>query len=112
MAELFLGEITQTGNLVPMHFGRKDTQDTRARKMQEAKRMLNTANKLAVSVGDQFKNSLNILVDKMSACRPHFVRCIKPNTVNQPFNFDDKFVMVQLNYTGGSRDQPCVLTRL
>ena len=36
----------------------------------------------------------------MSACIPHFVRCIKPNMGKAANNFDDEFVMVQLNYTG------------
>lgn len=52
------------------------------------------------SVGRQFTFSLSLLVEKMGACRPHFVRCIKPNRGKAPYNFDDEFVMVQLNYTG------------
>ncbi len=32
--------------------------------------------------------------------RPHFVRCIKPNTEKSPWNFVDDFVEIQLNYTG------------
>jgi myosin-3 len=32
--------------------------------------------------------------------RPHFIRCIKPNTGQAPYKFEDPFVMLQLQYTG------------
>jgi myosin heavy subunit len=35
-----------------------------------------------------------------SACSPHFVRCLKPNTSQEPYNFQTDFVLTQLRYTG------------
>eukprot|EP00056_Hartaetosiga_gracilis_P009653 m.139195 g.139195 ORF g.139195 m.139195 type:complete len:1159 (+) comp13164_c0_seq11:64-3540(+) len=60
----------------------------------------NTANKRSPSLSHQFKSSLVDLVNKMTACFPHFVRCIKPNQLQRPQDFDDAFVRVQLGYTG------------
>ena len=60
----------------------------------------NQANKRALTVGAQFKNSLVELMDRMTACNPHFVRCIKPNTNKAPQDFNDGFVLAQLRYTG------------
>ena len=36
-------------------------------------------NKGKLTVGAQFKNSLQVLIEKMNQANPHFVRCIKPN---------------------------------
>ena len=47
-----------------------------------------------------FQNSLKELMDKMNASQPHFVRCIKPNPVKQPMNFDPTYVQTQLRCTG------------
>ena len=33
----------------------------------------------ALTVSAQFKNSLQVLIEKMNQASPHFVRCIKPN---------------------------------
>lgn len=35
-------------------------------------------------MGSQFKVSLALLIQKMNACQPHFVRCIKPNHQKLP----------------------------
>uniref|UniRef100_A0A8C1Q179 Uncharacterized protein n=1 Tax=Cyprinus carpio TaxID=7962 RepID=A0A8C1Q179_CYPCA len=52
------------------------------------------------SVGAQFKHSLAVLMEKMFAAGPHFVRCIKPNRSKQPDQLDSKLVMDQLRYNG------------
>jgi myosin-3 len=52
------------------------------------------------TVGDAFKNSLHDLITEMSACQPHFVRCIKPNLEKSPNNFKIELVTRQLRYTG------------
>ena len=44
-------------------------------------------------------------MDRMIACNPHFVRCIKPNTNKAPQDFNDGFVLAQLRYTGASFPQ-------
>ena len=48
----------------------------------------------------QFKHSLKTLIDRMTACHPHFIRCIKPNFDQQKNNFIDDFVLTQMKYTG------------
>ncbi|KAI8483301.1 hypothetical protein Bbelb_389050 [Branchiostoma belcheri] len=45
-------------------------------------------------------NSLAVLVERITAARPHFVRCIKPNSLKQPNNFQEDEVAAQLKYTG------------
>ena len=46
------------------------------------------------------QNSLSELMDKIKSSSPHFVRCIKPNTLKQPENFEVDYVQKQLKYTG------------
>ena len=36
----------------------------------------------------------------LNASEPHFIRCLKPNMVKQPGNFDNPLVTKQLKYTG------------
>ena len=52
------------------------------------------------TVALQFKNSLVVLIEKMNAANPHFVRCIKPNHQKKPAIFTDDYVTSQLRYTG------------
>ncbi|KAI8853564.1 P-loop containing nucleoside triphosphate hydrolase protein [Chytridium lagenaria] len=47
-----------------------------------------------------FKNQLINLVSTLGATTPHYVRCIKPNSVKQSFGFDDNMVLAQLRYSG------------
>ncbi|XP_013394776.1 myosin-IIIb isoform X2 [Lingula anatina] len=56
--------------------------------------------KRKLTVGTQFKNSLQVLMERMSVATPHFVRCIKPNNDKLPKAFDDAYVNAQLLYTG------------
>jgi myosin-5 len=52
------------------------------------------------SVAAQFKESLNLLMDKISKTYPHYIRCIKPNSQKKAnlFNFD--LVLQQLKCGG------------
>lgn len=52
------------------------------------------------SVGYAFKVSLADLMKNMSEASPHFVRCIKPNHLKVPHNFNGDLVTKQLRYTG------------
>uniref|UniRef100_A0A4W3IJX8 Myosin-IIIb-like n=1 Tax=Callorhinchus milii TaxID=7868 RepID=A0A4W3IJX8_CALMI len=52
------------------------------------------------SVGAKFKHSLSVLMEKMFAANPHFIRCIKSNTNKLPSQLDSKFLMDQLRYNG------------
>ncbi|VDK42367.1 unnamed protein product [Anisakis simplex] len=48
-----------------------------------------------ITVGSQFRKSLESLMSQLSACEPFFIRCIKPNEV-----FDRDLVCRQLRYSG------------
>ena len=39
-------------------------------------------------------------MEKMNSSKPHFIRCIKPNTDKIPDNFISNYVQKQLQYTG------------
>ena len=44
------------------------------------------------------QHSLAILIEKMFAASPHFVRCIKPNSSKLPDQLDSKLVMDQVSH--------------
>uniref|UniRef100_A0A671MHS7 Myosin-IIIb-like n=1 Tax=Sinocyclocheilus anshuiensis TaxID=1608454 RepID=A0A671MHS7_9TELE len=87
LSVLFAATISRTGTLMP-----------RKAKLQVADDNFNSTRKQ--SVGAQFKHSLAVLMEKMFAASPHFVRCIKPNRSKQPDQLDSKLVMDQLRYNG------------
>uniref|UniRef100_A0A673LHC8 Myosin-IIIb-like n=1 Tax=Sinocyclocheilus rhinocerous TaxID=307959 RepID=A0A673LHC8_9TELE len=87
LSVLFAATISRTGTLMP-----------RRAKLQVADDNFNSTRKQ--SVGAQFKRSLAVLMEKMFAAGPHFVRCIKPNRSKQPDQLDSKLVMDQLRYNG------------
>eukprot|EP00043_Microstomoeca_roanoka_P018744 m.203791 g.203791 ORF g.203791 m.203791 type:complete len:1711 (+) comp16879_c5_seq2:337-5469(+) len=97
---LFHGEVDSAGHLETRDLTKKPTASRRNNAPNSNANNTNTAHRRAPTVGRQFTHSLALLVEKMSACAPHFVRCIKPNTGKAAYNFQDDFVMVQLNYTG------------
>ena len=43
-----------------------------------------------------FQNSLQILMERMTSASPIFVRCLKPNHVKSPGNFDQKYIQEQV----------------
>jgi len=61
-----------------------------------------TANKKAhkKTVGSQFRDSLNLLMDNLNSTNPHYVRCIKPNDLKQAFVFDNTRAVQQLRACG------------
>ncbi|XP_051542316.1 myosin-IIIb [Myxocyprinus asiaticus] len=87
LSVLFAATISRTGTLMP-----------RKAKLQVADDNFNSTRKQ--SVGAQFKHSLAVLMEKMFAASPHFVRCIKPNRSKLPDQLDSKLVMDQLRYNG------------
>ncbi|XP_066567547.1 myosin-IIIb isoform X2 [Amia ocellicauda] len=89
LSVLFAATISRTGTLMPQR---------RAKLLQVAEDNFNSTRKQ--SVGAQFKHSLAVLMEKMFAANPHFVRCIKPNANKQPNQLDSKIVMDQLRYNG------------
>uniref|UniRef100_UPI0037E91C7C unconventional myosin-Va isoform X1 n=1 Tax=Semicossyphus pulcher TaxID=241346 RepID=UPI0037E91C7C len=52
------------------------------------------------TVGCQFRNSLQMLMDTLNATTPHYVRCIKPNDFKLAFTFDPKRAVQQLRACG------------
>ncbi|XP_056592476.1 myosin-IIIb [Triplophysa dalaica] len=87
LSVLFAATISRTGTLMP-----------RKAKLQVSEDNFNSTRKQ--SVGAQFKHSLAVLMEKMFAASPHFVRCIKPNRSKQPDVLDSQLVMDQLRYNG------------
>ncbi|XP_058485351.1 unconventional myosin-Va isoform X2 [Solea solea] len=52
------------------------------------------------TVGCQFRNSLQMLMETLNATTPHYVRCIKPNDFKMAFSFDPKRAVQQLRACG------------
>ncbi|XP_049449700.1 unconventional myosin-Va isoform X6 [Epinephelus fuscoguttatus] len=52
------------------------------------------------TVGCQFRNSLQMLMETLNATTPHYVRCIKPNDFKLAFSFDPKRAVQQLRACG------------
>ncbi|XP_035538304.1 unconventional myosin-Va isoform X11 [Morone saxatilis] len=52
------------------------------------------------TVGCQFRNSLQMLMETLNATTPHYVRCIKPNDFKMAFTFDPKRAVQQLRACG------------
>ncbi|XP_061093823.1 unconventional myosin-Vb [Conger conger] len=53
-----------------------------------------------LTVGFQFRQSLQLLMETLNSTTPHYVRCIKPNDLKQPFLFDPKRAVQQLRACG------------
>uniref|UniRef100_A0AAR2L5C7 Methyl-CpG binding domain protein 3b n=1 Tax=Pygocentrus nattereri TaxID=42514 RepID=A0AAR2L5C7_PYGNA len=53
-----------------------------------------------LTVGFQFRQSLQLLMDTLNSTTPHYVRCIKPNDLKQSFLFDPKRAVQQLRACG------------
>jgi myosin-1 len=52
------------------------------------------------TLGSQFRRDLGMLVDTLSQCKPHYVRCIKPNETKSSKSFDKDKVIHQIKYLG------------
>lgn len=46
--------------------------------------------------GTQFKRQVETLMEKLYACKPHYVRCIKPNEERKPSDFKEDIVVNQV----------------
>ncbi|KAK0133416.1 Unconventional myosin-Vb [Merluccius polli] len=53
-----------------------------------------------LTVGFQFRQSLQLLMGTLNSTTPHYVRCIKPNDLKEPFVFDPKRAVQQLRACG------------
>ncbi|XP_062516567.1 myosin-IIIb-like [Corticium candelabrum] len=99
---IFRGTITRTGTLALQS---RRAVDHKSRMKSRAVRGARGApagksTKKSMTVGSQFKSSLEVLMEKMNAARPHFIRCIKPNKAKASNCFEDDYVEAQLRYTG------------
>ncbi|ELT88116.1 hypothetical protein CAPTEDRAFT_225225 [Capitella teleta] len=52
------------------------------------------------TVGSQFRDSLNKLMETLFSTTPHYVRCIKPNDFKMSFTFEPKRAIQQLRACG------------
>eukprot|EP01125_Pyxidicula_operculata_P008053 TRINITY_DN2724_c0_g1_i1.p1 TRINITY_DN2724_c0_g1~~TRINITY_DN2724_c0_g1_i1.p1 ORF type:complete len:1027 (-),score=294.17 TRINITY_DN2724_c0_g1_i1:177-3257(-) len=50
--------------------------------------------------GFKIRNSAGELMKTLSACTPHYIRCIKPNDTKKPKDWDEKRVSHQVQYLG------------
>ncbi|XP_068447209.1 unconventional myosin-Va [Clinocottus analis] len=53
-----------------------------------------------LTVGFQFRQSLQMLMDTLNNTTPHYVRCIKPNDLKEAFMFDPRRTVQQLRACG------------
>jgi len=56
--------------------------------------------KKPTTAGFKIKESIGALVKALSACTPHYIRCIKPNGNKRANDFDTSLVMHQVKYLG------------
>lgn len=52
------------------------------------------------TIGAKFKHQLGDLNDTLLQTSPHYVRCIKPNSLKAKHNFDNRRILDQLLYSG------------
>eukprot|EP00118_Oscarella_pearsei_P013160 m.102196 g.102196 ORF g.102196 m.102196 type:complete len:1038 (+) comp37156_c0_seq1:160-3273(+) len=101
LSHIFRGTITRTGTLALQSRRDKTARKTRgASRPAFKKAAAGKSTRKAMTVGGQFKSSLEILMEKMNAANPHFIRCIKPNRQKSANMFEDDYVKAQLSYTG------------
>lgn len=56
--------------------------------------------KRPLTAGTQFKNALAALMEKLLACEPHYIRCIKSNDQKRAGYLDEERVRHQVRYLG------------
>ncbi|XP_021738908.1 myosin-15-like [Chenopodium quinoa] len=52
------------------------------------------------SVSSRFKQQLQALMETLNCTEPHYVRCIKPNSLNRPSIFENRSILHQLRCGG------------
>uniref|UniRef100_A0AAF5RTP5 Uncharacterized protein n=3 Tax=Wuchereria bancrofti TaxID=6293 RepID=A0AAF5RTP5_WUCBA len=62
--------------------------------------IVSSSGKKPTSFSSKIKNQANDLVDSLSKCAPHYVRCIKPNDTKRSLEWDEKRVLHQVEYLG------------
>ncbi|XP_044738776.1 unconventional myosin-Va isoform X2 [Chrysoperla carnea] len=69
-------------------------------KISAAKTLPSTQKSHKKTVGSQFRDSLNMLMETLNATTPHYVRCIKPNDTKTPFEYNPQRAVQQLRACG------------
>ena len=77
----------------------REAAESRMKSMTSA-RPGRAAQRRAPTVATQFKNQLHMLMNKINATAPHYIRCIKPNDLNSPDIFARMRTVDQLRYGG------------
>ncbi|VBB34855.1 unnamed protein product, partial [Acanthocheilonema viteae] len=62
--------------------------------------IVSSSGKKPTSFSSKIRNQANELVDSLSKCAPHYVRCIKPNDTKRSLEWDEKRVLHQVEYLG------------
>ncbi|XP_058190972.1 myosin-15 isoform X4 [Rhododendron vialii] len=52
------------------------------------------------SVASRFKQQLQALMETLNSTEPHYIRCVKPNSLNQPQKFENESILHQLRCGG------------
>ncbi|GMN63257.1 hypothetical protein TIFTF001_032374 [Ficus carica] len=52
------------------------------------------------SVGARFKHQLQALMETLNSTEPHYIRCVKPNSLNRPQKFENLSILHQLRCGG------------
>lgn len=68
--------------------------------VEEGKSLKQGTNKRKSTLAGGFKESLLDLVKRLNRCAPHFIRCLKPNSLQKASNWDPELVNRQLLYAG------------
>ncbi|XP_070211520.1 unconventional myosin-Id-like [Littorina saxatilis] len=66
----------------------------------EGKQSVTETTKRPTTAGTAFKNSIISLVEKLASKTPFYVRCVKPNEIKSPVQFNDMRVRHQVMYLG------------
>ena len=53
-----------------------------------------------LTVSYQFRSQLDLLILSLKSTSPHFIKCLKPNTLKAPGIFDGVMILEQLRYSG------------
>ncbi|KAJ8601169.1 hypothetical protein CTAYLR_008278 [Chrysophaeum taylorii] len=59
-----------------------------------------TSSKNKTTICGKFRRQLDDLAATLEACQPHFVRCLKPNSLKVPDKFDAKMILGQMRCAG------------
>ena len=65
-----------------------------------AKASKSRTKKKLVTLGSSFRTQLNSLIDTLTSCQPHFVRCVKPNSAKVANEFESEMVVNQMRCAG------------